>query len=223
MESITERQKHILETVVSEYIKRAFPIASDFLKKECGLNVSAATIRIDLADLAEQGFLEKTYVSSGRVPTDKGYRFYVDSLFEKKRKKIKSFDSFFEEIDDVFKTYHQLAEELAHLSSNLALAQVRDNFFLKEGWEEISLLPEFKNTEYFKGFIEMVRDFEEHIEEVDFDEGIRVFIGKEIPFSEKDYSFVVGKKDNKSIALLGPKRMDFEKNISLLHSLIESM
>jgi len=218
---ITERQKFILQTVVNEYIENAFPISSDFLKKECDLDVSSATIRSELALLTDNGFLRKTYISSGRVPTDKGYRFFVDLLKRKKRKTIvEEFHSFFKEIEDRIKLSHEITESLSHLSSCLSITQL-GNVVFQHGLDEVISLPEFQDIEYLRNFLEMAHDFENNIN--DFDQGLTVYIGKESPFKEKDFSIIVGKNKEATFGLLGPKRMDFKKNISLLHSLIEAM
>ena len=79
---ITERQKSILKMIVEEYIKDPVPIGSSAI---CNiLNCSSATVRNDMAYLEDAGFLEKTHTSSGRVPSEKGYRYYVDYLMKPK-------------------------------------------------------------------------------------------------------------------------------------------
>ena len=79
---LTERQSAILKIIVEEYIKRAKPVGS---KSICdSLNVSSATVRNEMANLEDLGYLEKTHVSSGRVPSEKGYRYYVDNLMKTK-------------------------------------------------------------------------------------------------------------------------------------------
>lgn len=79
---LDERSRTVLNSVVLNYIKTAFPIASRMITKETDLALSAATIRNIMADLEEMGYLDQPHTSSGRIPTDKGYRFYVDSLLE---------------------------------------------------------------------------------------------------------------------------------------------
>jgi heat-inducible transcriptional repressor len=77
---LTERQMKILITTIEEFVKSAEPIGSRTLSKMEHLPYSPATIRNEMADLEELGYLEKTHTSSGRVPSEKGYRFYVDYL-----------------------------------------------------------------------------------------------------------------------------------------------
>lgn len=80
---LTERQKEILKIIVQEYIKLAKPVGSNLICDT--LECSSATIRSEMAALEELGLLEKTHTSSGRVPSEKGYRYYVDNLMEIKK------------------------------------------------------------------------------------------------------------------------------------------
>lgn len=77
---LTERQLKILRVLIDDYILHAEPVGSRTISKRGSINYSPATIRNDLADLEEMGYLEKTHSSSGRIPSEKGYRFYVDHL-----------------------------------------------------------------------------------------------------------------------------------------------
>ena len=79
---LTSRQSLILRTVVESYIENGEPVGSKYLC-ECGrFSCSSATIRHEMAELELLGFLEQPHASAGRVPTERGYRFYVDSLLE---------------------------------------------------------------------------------------------------------------------------------------------
>ena len=77
---LTERKKQILKRVVEDYIAAAEPVGSKALAEEMGGSVSSATIRNELADLVEMGYLEQPHTSAGRIPTDFGYRAFVDNL-----------------------------------------------------------------------------------------------------------------------------------------------
>ena len=80
---LTERQKEILKIIVLEYIKLAKPVSSNLICDT--LHCSSATIRSEMATLEEYGLLEKTHTSSGRIPSEKGYRYYVDNLMSLKK------------------------------------------------------------------------------------------------------------------------------------------
>ena len=80
MSELSERQKLILSLVVHEYVRTANPVGSKTLVKQYHLDYSSATVRNDLAALTEAQFLSQPYTSAGRVPTEKGYRFFVSGL-----------------------------------------------------------------------------------------------------------------------------------------------
>ena len=77
---LDQRKKKVLQAIVEEYVNTAEPISSNQLTQKEELNYSSATIRNEMANLEKAGYLEKTHTSSGRVPSEKGYRYYVDEL-----------------------------------------------------------------------------------------------------------------------------------------------
>ena len=93
---LTKRQEEILKLIVMEYIKLAKPVGSKLICDR--LNCSSATVRNEMVELEELGLLEKTHTSSGRVPSEKGYRYYVDNLME-----LKELNG-----EDVFKLQYRL-------------------------------------------------------------------------------------------------------------------
>src|SRR6185503_5948485 len=80
-----DRSKRVLAALVREYIASGEPVASSVLVNAAGLGVSSATVRSILARLEDEGFVQQPHTSAGRIPTDRGYRFYVDMLIESKR------------------------------------------------------------------------------------------------------------------------------------------
>src|SRR3954468_12339960 len=84
MKMLTDRQLLILQVIVDDFIQFAQPVGSRSLAKKPEISLSSATIRNEMADLEELGFIEKTHTSSGRIPSEKGYRYYVDHLISHK-------------------------------------------------------------------------------------------------------------------------------------------
>src|SRR5207253_3969936 len=80
-----DRSKRVLAALIREYIASGEPVASSLLVNAAGLGVSSATVRTILARLEEEGYVQQPHTSAGRIPTDRGYRFYVDMLLESKR------------------------------------------------------------------------------------------------------------------------------------------
>src|SRR6476620_10617549 len=80
-----DRSKRLLTALIREYISSGEPVASSLLVAAAGLGLSSATVRSILARLEDEGFVQQPHTSAGRIPTDRGYRFYVDLLLESKR------------------------------------------------------------------------------------------------------------------------------------------
>src|SRR5215468_9797179 len=80
-----DRSKRLLTALILEYISSGEPVASSVLVTAAGLGISSATVRSILARLEVEGFVQQPHTSAGRIPTDRGYRFYVDLLLESKR------------------------------------------------------------------------------------------------------------------------------------------
>ena len=101
-EELDKRKKRILQAIVEEYIETAEPVSSGNLVKE--LEVSSATIRNEMAELEKIGFLEKPHTSAGRIPSQKGYRYYVDELIrdDKLSKVLRVIDEIYKVLKEYF-------------------------------------------------------------------------------------------------------------------------
>jgi len=119
---LTERRSRILRLVVEEYVESAVPVGSEAIVRKYRLPVSPATIRNEMARLEEEGYVTHPYTSAGRVPSDKGYRCYVESLMEER-------DLTQEEKETIRHQFHQAGRELeawVHLAAAV-LAQAARN------------------------------------------------------------------------------------------------
>ena len=121
---LEERKKRVLQAIVEEYIKTAEPVSSNALINLEGLEYSSTTIRNEMAELEKMGYLEKTHTSSGRVPSAKGYRFYVDELLEEDKislEEIKYISDKLEtkvnEIEDITKIASSTISEITHYTT----------------------------------------------------------------------------------------------------------
>lgn len=228
---LTQRQEKILNTVIGEYVELAQPVSSQWLEKKYDFGIKPAMIRIEMQKLTDDGFLHQPHTSAGRVPTDKGYRFFVDNLAEGEFEDFKMGDWFASsfgrenEIEDNIRFVQSLTKNLAHISGALALSYLdKEKVFWKEGWEEILKEPEFGEKDFAVHFAEFLENFEDNIEDFEVNSGIKIYIGKENPIKKaKDFSLISAKyslpNEEGIISLLGPKRMAYDKNISLINSL----
>ncbi len=230
---LTVRQGKILNRIVQEYIELAQPISSQLLERKYDFGICPATIRIEMQKLTKGGFLYQPHTSAGRIPTDKGYRFFVDNLFEKGFDGLGFFDDFeledwVERIDDAIKFIQFLTKNLALFSQALTLSYLeKEKIFLKEGWEKVLKEPEFEEKEYLIDFTKFLEDLEKEIESLVVNSGIKIYIGEENPLkSARNFSIISSRvllpTDSRVIiSLLGPKRMAYYRNISLINSLVK--
>ena len=121
---IDDRKKKVLQAIIEEYINTAEPVSSKAIAENYGLNYSSATIRNEMASLEKDGYLEKTHTSSGRVPSEKGYRLYVDELLNDddiSLEEIKYISSKLEtkvnEIEDLTKIATSTISEVTHYTT----------------------------------------------------------------------------------------------------------
>jgi heat-inducible transcriptional repressor len=131
---LTDRQLLILQVIIDDFIHSAQPVGSRTLAKKDEISISSATIRNDMADLEDLGFIEKTHSSSGRVPSEKGYRYYVDHLLSPQRltktevSQIKSIyaERIFE-LEKVVQKSAQILSELTNYTSIVLGPKVNEN------------------------------------------------------------------------------------------------
>ena len=135
---LDQRKKKVLQAIVEEYVNTAEPVSSNLLTQKEELNYSSATIRNEMADLEKAGYLEKTHTSSGRVPSEKGYRYYVDELLRDDNislEEIKYISDKLEtkvnEIEDLTKIATTTISEITHYTT-LAIGPGADTQLIDE-------------------------------------------------------------------------------------------
>lgn len=133
---IGSRQKELLKTIVEEYVKTARPVGSKALCKK--FKCSSATIRNDMAMLEELNYLEKTHISSGRIPSEEGYRYYVDNLMEPKKisgedmlKLQTIFNNKELELNDAISKSLEIISDITNYTSVILGKQASDNLLQK--------------------------------------------------------------------------------------------
>ncbi len=231
---LKDRQKSILEATILEHVRTAKPVASQELIRGFGLKVGSATVRNEMLKLDKLGYLEQPHTSAGRIPTDKGYRFFVDNLSEEinlSEREQKLINKTFKETDEVEEFIKELSRAVSQLTGSLTATGVfEDEIFYEAGFSEILKEPEFQEAEYIERFGRLIDSLEENIREFfdDFDTKTeRVFIGEENPIKEaKNCTMTISSWEHPCgfkgfISIVGPKRTDYRKKISLIRYLKE--
>ena len=112
---LDERKTKILDAIIRNYLETGEPVGSRTISKYTDLNLSSATIRNEMADLEELGYILQPHTSAGRIPSDKGYRFYVDHLMEEKDREVNEMKNFvIEHTEKVDQVLQQVAKILAN-------------------------------------------------------------------------------------------------------------
>ena len=111
---LDDRKQEILKSIVANYLETGEPVGSRTISKMGSLNLSSATIRNEMSDLEEMGYVVQPRTSAGRVPTDKGYRFYVDQVMSEKVDSDKSQGALLERVDKLENLLMQVAKVLAY-------------------------------------------------------------------------------------------------------------
>jgi len=225
------RQELILSLVVREYVDLAIPVSSSLLVEKYNLDLSPATIRTEMMELENEGYLYQPHTSAGRIPTDNGFRYFVDVLMQEKELTKREQNSLQVEMLKL-KTQNKMlarttAKLLSAMSGNLAVSRVVDSDdFYKSGIQKLLSQPEFNNLDSVSKMAEVIDYLDESMEELSGElenkSEIEVFIGKENPIDNtEECSMVVSKYNLKSgeeglLAIIGPKRMKYSRNVSLI-------
>lgn len=217
------RQQELLNLVVEKYIETAEPVGSKFLAYKEKIGWSEATVRNDLRALEEAGYLTHPHTSAGRIPTELGYRYYVDT-FDAKKIKISGKEA--SAIEKAFKNageYELSCKAAAKESSGIAREAVIIAFNLDKvyytGFSNLFEKPEFINTDMVISTSRMFDQCEKclgrFVGKVSADP--KIFIGSEHPFG--NYLSVVatqlGSSDEGMFIILGPTRMNYKRNLAI--------
>lgn len=119
---LDERKKRILLAIIKTYLETGEPVGSRTISKIEDLKLSSATIRNEMADLVEMGYIIQPHTSAGRIPSDKGYRFYVDQLMEEKEREVDEMkEILIEKADKMERMFRQVAKSLSSNTNYAAL------------------------------------------------------------------------------------------------------
>lgn len=228
---ITDRQKRILNFVVKEYAKKGEPVGSKDLCAKHFQDLSPATLRRELSELTNWGYLDQPHTSAGRMPTDKAYKWFVNETMADKGKMATSSEQWAEKInqdrniaDDFFS---ESAQIIADFCNGMGLSySLGEQSVFKHGWKNLveQLLPDTPEGEISRIF-EEIESVDLKIDEV-FEKLSKtektIFIGKECPIVKSESISIIYKipptKKDKLFMLVGPKNMLYERNLAILEA-----
>jgi len=223
-----DRQKELVLTIVREYVKNAKPVGSAFLANR--FKKSSATLRNEMAELEELGFLNQPHTSAGRIPTSSAYRLFVEQLQLGQRmaqKMSRLVQKHLQTEREKQSRLQRIAKALASATRGMAVVDINNETFCT-GYTHLFSQPEFHAFDQSYPILKFIENFPEYIRTYrrkrfgDFG----VFIGEDNFYPEVSECSLVLMRVNNSrhrgvIGLLGPKRMDYEKAIHMISELSE--
>ncbi len=224
---MTERQAAILAAIIEQYAEVASPVGSITLAKL--FNVSSATIRSEMARLEEMGFITHPHTSAGRIPTDKGYRFYVNALNESEIQSPLLPDRSTRAIEARVSTHKNHADRairsavdsLVDLTQNLGLATIGDELYMS-GMGHLFSHPEFMAGNHVQAVARLLDNLEPWLREAAPNEPLNVFIGSENPIGKASGATLIVSRfrspysDKSYIGVLGPTRQSYGRVMRLV-------
>lgn len=224
---MTERQFQILSAIIEQHAEIAAPVGSVMLAKLFG--VSSATIRSEMARLEEMGLIEQPHTSAGRVPTDAGYRFYVNSLNESHVTGQPLLDRSARAIEARVSTHagkadraiRSAVDSLVELTQNLGVATIGDELYMS-GIGNLFSQPEFLQAEHTKAVARLLDNLEPWLREAAPNEPLNVYIGAENPIGKTSGATLIISRfrspysDSSYIGVLGPTRQSYGKVMRLV-------
>lgn len=223
---MTERQLAILTAIIEQYAEIAAPVGSVMLAKLFG--VSSATIRSEMSRLEEMGLIMQPHTSAGRVPTDRGYRLYVNHITEADFAQPKELDRGARAIqarvgtgNRADRAIRSAVDSLVELTHNLGIATIGDELYMN-GIGNLFSQPEFMEGQHVQAVARLLDNLEPWLREAAPNEPLNVYIGSENPIGKTSGATLIISRfrspysDNSYIGVLGPTRQSYGKVMRLV-------
>ncbi|MBI5405399.1 MAG: hypothetical protein HY976_04205 [Candidatus Kerfeldbacteria bacterium] len=223
MPTLTDRKRTILTDIIRTYVAAAHPVGSSAIVDSSKLDVSPATVRNEMLELEDEGFLFQPHTSAGRIPTEKAWRFYLDQVMEE-RPVGKNRQ---EELAKIAAAHQQsrherlkhLAQQLTEYTHQAAVVAFSPTETYYTGFSKLFGQPEFEEVDLIRSLTVVVDHLDEKMPEFfrKLSGDVTVLIGSDNPFS-RDCGFVMtGMPGQRGLfGLLGPIRQDYGQTVPLV-------
>lgn len=211
-----ELKEKLFNKLVKVYIKKAKPVGSKILKRKYFKHLADSTIRMYLYDLVNEKLLENVRFSVGRIPTDLGWRFFIEKNLDRENYDFND--------DNIIKDSKDEIDVLERISEKFKCYCILENKKVEYeiGLENLLENPELKNLNILKEFAKILKNIKENIKIFsNIENDVTTFIGKEIPFGKyKNFSIIIKNfKPNKKILIVSVKRFNYPRVINLLKTI----
>lgn len=223
---MTERQKQILSAIIEQYAEVASPVGSKLLAKI--FDVSSATIRAEMAELERAGYIAQPHTSAGRIPTDKGYRFYVNNLSETEPavsglvpRAERALAMRVQGAGVPEQKIRNAVDTLVELTHNLGLATIGGQLYMS-GLSNLFGQPEFIQAEQVRQVAGLLDNLQPWLREAAPNQPLSVYIGRENPIGRSaGCTLIISRfrspfSDRSYIGTLGPTRQSYKEVMTLV-------
>lgn len=224
---MTDRQAKILTAIVEQYAEVAAPVGSVLLANM--FKVSSATIRAEMAKLEEKGYIKQPHTSAGRIPTEKGYRYYVNQINEQLKdvdkpvidRSARAIDVRVKSAGESAQAIKSAVDSLVEITQNLGIATIGDQLYMS-GISNLFSQPEFLDGTAVYEVAKLLDNLEPWLREAKPNEALSVYIGHENPIGKTSgCSLIVSKfvspfSDNSYIGVVGPTRQSYRQVMNLV-------
>lgn len=218
---MNERQQQLFKLITDEYVKTVQPVSSKFITESGDFGLSSATIRNEMAELEKQGYIFHPHTSAGRIPTEKGYQYYVEQFVSEGqlgKKQLQAFDSILASAEQISQQVKSVAKNIAEFSDGAVFVAFSPHDFYYTGLSNLFGQPEFANPELVYNLSQVVDHLDQTIGNIydEVDEDLEIAIGQSNPFSPVCSSVLGRYGEHGIIGILGPVRMNYQNNVNLV-------
>lgn len=223
--ALTERQRTIFRLVVEGHISTGEPIGSEWVVAQLSAKCSSATVRNELLELERGGLLKQPHTSAGRVPTEEGYRAYIETFMQPAEVGAEVEIVEHDLAGTPEEKVRQIARELSDLAGNIVMVGVDPRSMYSVGMGQMYSAPEASNTEVMRQIsiaLDRTDDLMDNLFEVARAGDVKILIGKQNPIDENLSLMVTtyaSSEGERIMALLGFMRMRYDRNIALMQAM----
>ena len=228
---MTERQMAILAGIIEQYAELSYPVGSVTLAK--AFKVSSATIRAEMAELERLDYISQPHTSAGRIPTDKGYRWYVNNIVTPQSTpetidQVKVFDTRVRGAGDPDQAVRSAVKSLVDITTNVGLGTFGRQIYTS-GLDRLLSHPEFADPDNVRAVAYLLDNLDVWLREVGPTKPVSVFIGSENPIGKTSgcsliiSCFSAPSNPSSYIGVIGPTRQNYRQTVALVRHAGETL
>ena len=219
---MNDRQKQVLKVIVEEFVKTHEPVGSTHVVEMLPFEISSATVRNDMAELTEAGYITQPHTAAGRIPTEAGYREYIQTTMVEQRElsahQQEVLSAHFKKLKTLQEKFREAAKMLSELSGSVGLLVDEGDQVYMSGLANLPKLPEFRDEQFGEEFMSLLEDPADQMKKMagkNTVQGSRVLLGSDNPVNGKASIVIrrIGPNGKKIISVVGPVRMHYGKTL----------